>query len=296
MNWEVIVIDDGSTDNTAAIVENFDVTLIRQTYNRGYGAALKTGIRSASADKVVFIDADGQHSPEYLETFCDHLDEHDLVIGQRPPMANKMTRLPGKWLIGKVASFLSGTEIPDLNSGLRGFKRDIIHGFLNVCPNGFSFSTTSTMLFLTGGFRIKWVPIEIRMRQGGKSQVNQLKDGLATILLILRCIVLFNPLRVFFPISFFLLLIGSTFSIYGLIAYRSFPGTGIVVIVSGVMVFFSGLIADLVSTMARRESSVSAGEYSRKGKTFKPGRDHPVSAGVIPGMFTFEQGEKNRTH
>jgi len=192
-----------------------------------------------------------------LRTFLDELvpisREYDMVVGARS--RNVPLRAPGKKILSMVANYLSGVEIPDLNSGLRAFRRKAVSEFLHICPNGFSFTTTITLAFLRAGYSIKYVPITAEMRVGRASNVRYFKDGYKTFLLIVRVIVLFNPLKVFMPISLVLFWAGVLFTLYGIIVFRRAPNMGVLTILTSILVFFMGIFADQISAI-RRERRV----------------------------------------
>lgn len=252
-SWKVFVIDDGSTDNTKNIIEKYDfVEIISHKVNRGYGASLKTGIKNCETEFIAFYDADGQHKPEDLERLWTEHEDEDMIVGQRIKGSHiSVSRTPGKWILSLTANFLSGQKIPDLNSGLRIVKRDIIEKYLHLFPDGFSFSTTSTIALLSNRYVVSYKPIQTNKRIG-KSSVNQIKDGFNAILLILRLIVLFNPLKVFLPSSFFLLFIGITYEvIWGYILsphLKLLPGA-LMTILTGIIIFFFALIMDQISQL-----------------------------------------------
>ena len=256
MRWRIIVVNDGSSDNTAEKVSEFpSVCLINHPYNKGYGASLKTGIKDANTEIIAFYDADGQHTPEDLKKMYDNFDTYDMFVGQRGKDSHQeWIRKPGKWLLSKVANFLTGRKIPDLNSGLRIIKKNVINKMLHLFPEGFSFSTTSTIAFLNMGYSVGYHPIVVN-RRVGKSTVKQLKDGSNVMLLILRLIVLFNPLKVFIPSSFILFAIGLIYEIYaGIIIHpnppKLIPGAFFVML-TGVLLFFFGLVVDQISEMRK---------------------------------------------
>jgi len=253
--WKVIVINDGSTDNTKdALNMNSFIRVITHKVNRGYGASLKSGLSGASTELVAFYDADGQHRPEELEKLWNAWSDQDMIVGQRVKGSHfSISRAPGKWILGKTANFLAGRKIPDLNSGLRIVKKDVIDKYVQLFPDGFSFSTTSTIAFLSDKKLVEYLPITTSKR-AGKSSVNQVKDGFNTALLIVRLIVLFNPLKVFLPVSFFLILISLIYEILWGYIYsphlRMLPGA-LLTFLTGIIIFFFALIMDQISQIRR---------------------------------------------
>ena len=176
--YEIIVVDDGSTDATGDLARKYAVRLITHSTNKGYGAALKTGIRAARSEKIIIMDSDGQHSPDCIAKIVELLDVFPLVIGERDEKSHQVSnRLVGKRLIRVVGEFLVEQKLPDFNSGFRGFRRKQIQEMLSIMPNGFSFSTTSTLSFLKHGYDIGRIPITVTERIGRKSNVKFVKDG-----------------------------------------------------------------------------------------------------------------------
>lgn len=253
---EVLVVDDGSMDGTGQTAEEFTGTLpirvIRHPVNRGYGAALKTGIRQARGEIVITMDADGQHDPRDIAALVERMTDHDMVVGARTPESHReSSRRAGKWVIDRLANFLTRIHIPDVNSGLRAFRRETIRKYLHLLPDGFSASTTSTIALLKRGYGVAWVPITTR-RRTGTSSVRQLRDGFGTILLMIRLIALFDPLRVFLPAGAFVFVAGLISSVYYFF-YGSYGGgvsTGsLLLLLTGILLFFFGILADQVAAL-----------------------------------------------
>ncbi|MCX6170071.1 MAG: glycosyltransferase family 2 protein [Ignavibacteriales bacterium] len=258
-NWEILVVNDGSTDNTKNILKNApSIRVVNHPYNKGYGAALKTGIKNSTTELVCFYDADGQHNPSDIENLIKNFDTYDMLVGERQKDSHQeWVRKPGKWLLSSVANFLTGRKIPDLNSGLRLIRKDVIIKLLHLFPDGFSFSTTSTIAFLNLGYNLGYFPIKTNKRIG-KSTVKQLKHGSNVLLLILRLIILFNPLKIFVPASILIFISGIIYElIQGIIlmppgAARLIPGAFFLMI-TGILIFFFGLVVDQISEMRKHQ-------------------------------------------
>lgn len=248
-NWEIIAVNDASTDRSRELLSKFDkIRILDHLVNKGYGAALKTGIRAASADIIVMFDADGQHDPKDIPSLMGKLPESDMASGQRSKdSAQDWIRKPGKFVLKKVANILAETKIPDLNCGLRAIKRDIILNMLDLLPDGFSFSTTSIIAFYKLGYNVAFVPITTGPRIGS-STVKQVKHGSHVIMLIIRLIALFSPLRIFLNVSSALFLIGLIYQIEEIIRRGWHMVNGaLLLIIAALLVFLFGLIADQIS-------------------------------------------------
>ena len=252
--WEVIVVDDGSDDGTVDIAEKKGATVLRHTQNRGYGASLKTAIMATDSDIVVFMDSDGQHDHKDIFRLLEEIDANDMVVGARTKDSHTdFQRRPGKRVLKWFGNYLAKEKIPDLNSGFRAFKREAILAYLHLMPEGFSFSTTSTFAMLKGGHNIKWIPITTSKRTG-TSTVKQLKHGPETIMLMLRLTVLFDPLRVFLPISGFSMLFAVLMTAINVLVYRpAVPASAVLFAITSVIIFMLGLVTDQVSAIRREQ-------------------------------------------
>lgn len=251
---EIIVIDDGSNDDTAKIASESGVKVFSHQRNRGYGAALKTGISLAKTEIVIAYDGDGQHRPEDLEKIAKAADQYDMVVGSREKSSQfqkDWLRMLARKILGFFANTLSGCKIPDLNSGLRSYKTDVIKKYLHLMPDGFSMSTTSTIALLKMGHRVQYLPIVTRSRSGGQSTI-KVTDGLRIIMLILNLIVLFNPQKIFLPVSLFFFSLGiGYFVVYSLVVGPDVTSSMLLFIMIGVIIFFMGIICEHISAIRR---------------------------------------------
>jgi glycosyltransferase involved in cell wall biosynthesis len=215
--WEVILVDDGSTDKSGDVARQAGVILLHHQSNRGYGAALKTGIRHARYDIIVIIDGDGTYPPEnipqLLTTFQSN--QFDMVVGTRigGQVAMSFVRRCAKWAITSLAEFIAHQPIPDLNSGMRVFSRNTALRFLDLLPDGFSFTTTITLGMLSNGYLVEYSPIDYHARIG-RSKIRPVQDTLSFVFLILRIALYFSPLKIFLPLSGIFLLIGILWGLF----------------------------------------------------------------------------------
>lgn len=252
---EIVLIDDGSDDGTADEISTIDdITIVTHDRNRGYGAALKSGMRRATRKYIAWYDGDGQHRPEDLIAVATPViaGSHDTIIGARTGgSAQKLDRVVGKTVLTRVAEFLTGQRIPDLNSGLRCFPFDLIRRYVHLLPDGFSASTTSTLCLIERGHRVGFQPITTRVRTG-TSKIRIVADGLATARLIFRLVVLFNALKVFAMLGAGLIIPGL---IYGTsIAIQrgeGFPTLAGIAIIAGLLTMFIGVVADQVTELRK---------------------------------------------
>jgi glycosyltransferase involved in cell wall biosynthesis len=247
--YPIIVVDDGSTDKTAAIAEAKGARVIRHEENRGYGASLKTGIREAETDYICIIDADGTYDASVLPDMIKQMGTYDMIVGARdwvPP-----SRAFAKWVLRKIANFLAETKIPDLNSGLRVIRKSLVEKFWTLLPNGFSFTTTITLASLCNGYNVKYMPVHYRQR-GGKSKIQPIRNTWQFFMLIIRVIVYFNPLRVFLPVGMGFILLGILIGLYSkLVLGKLMDVTTITAVTSGVEIVMIGLLADLIAKRGR---------------------------------------------
>jgi glycosyltransferase involved in cell wall biosynthesis len=248
-NWEVLVVDDGSDDDTASTAERDGVRVIRHPYNIGNGAAVKTGIREAKGEVLVLMDADGQHRPEEIPKLLDALEGHVMVVGARQAdgQANWWRR-GANAVYNAFASYVTGRRIPDLTSGFRVVRAAVARRFLYLLPNTFSYPTTITLACFKTGVPVAYVPIEARRRQG-KSKIRLLADGTRFFLIILKIATIFSPFRVFFPLAFSSFLAGMGYYAYTYLTARRFTNMAMLLIVQAVILFALALISEQIAQL-----------------------------------------------
>ncbi len=248
--YEIIVVDDGSKDRSAEIVRSFGgIRLIQHPRNMGVGAARKTGIRYARGQVIITTDGDGTYPNQDMPRLLAEMGDNDMVVGARIREAGtkRWLRTPAKTFIRLLASYMTGVHIPDLNSGLRCFRKRDAERFLSMLPQGHSWESTITMAFLSSGYLVKFVPIEYYERKGGVSSFHPVGDTLNYLSLLTRTVMYFNPLKILAPLSFFLLAIGGLKLLRDVAVYNfHVPGSTIMLVITGVQVGILGLIADLI--------------------------------------------------
>jgi len=260
IRYEVLVVDDGSADGTAAVAEQFarncwqcPVRVIRCPERRGAGAARKVGIRRARGDIIVMLDADGTYSARSIPEMLAYFPAYDQVNGARTSEQGTLPwlRRPAKWFIRKLACYLTGREIPDLNTGLKAFRREEMLRWLWVVPDGFSCVTTMTLAFLSNGRAVKYIPTPYRPRIG-RSKFHPIKDTLSYFGTVLRMVLYFRPLKVFLPLSGLMIAAAAAKSVLSFARTGSMQESDIVIMVGGFMTCMLGLLAEVIVAHHRR--------------------------------------------
>jgi glycosyltransferase involved in cell wall biosynthesis len=246
---EIIVVDDGSTDGTGDRAGAAGATVVRHPYNIGNGAAVKNGIRRATGEYILVVDADGQHPPEDALRLVEKLGCYDLVIGarSRETQANQARRA-GNGLLNRLASYMTGREIPDLTSGFRGARASGLREFLHLLPNGFSTPTTTTLAFIKGGYSVTFEPIHARQRTG-QSKIRLARDGAKFLMIIFKIVTIFSPLRIFVPISLFSAALGVGYGTWNVVMHARIPNGSVLLILFAVVVFLVGLVSEQISAL-----------------------------------------------
>jgi glycosyltransferase involved in cell wall biosynthesis len=246
---EILVVDDGSDDGTGDRAKAAGATVIRHPYNKGNGAAVKSGIRAASGEFVLIIDADGQHPPGDALRLVARLGEYDLVVGARTSSTQAgSTRRMGNAALNRLASYLTERNIPDLTSGFRGARRVYLVEFLHLLPNGFSTPTTTTLAFLKAGYNVAFEPIEARPRVG-VSKIRLSTDGPKFFLIMLRIMTIFSPLRIFVPVALSAFFLGAGYGMWTIATQRHVTNSSVMLITLSVIVLLIGLVSEQISAL-----------------------------------------------
>jgi glycosyltransferase involved in cell wall biosynthesis len=247
---EVLVVDDGSTDETASVAATAGARVIKHPYNIGNGAAVKTGIRQAGGEYILIVDGDGQHTASDAIRLVGFLGEYDLVVGTRAGSNQQAStaRHMGNNVLNWVAGYLTGREIPDLTSGMRAARTSGLREFLHLLPNGFSTPTTTTLSFVKAGYSVRFEPITVGARLG-VSKIKLVSDGARFLMILLKVITVFSPLRVFLPIAATFFAMGAAYAIWTTITRHDITDSSVLLIVLAVVIFLVGLVSEQISTM-----------------------------------------------
>jgi glycosyltransferase involved in cell wall biosynthesis len=254
-DFEIIVIDDGSTDGTGDVAREAGAIVYRHPYNIGNGAAIKSGVRIASGQVLVFMDADGQHDPADLDQLIENFPEFDMVVGARPGGAQESKiRALGNRIYNKLASYVTNFQVHDLTSGFRAMKSDLARNLLYLLPNTYSYPTTMTLGMLRSGKSVKYIRINVKPRKVGKSDINVIKDGVRFFMIIVRICTFYSPLKVFLPTSVCLFLIGLAYYAYTFFTSGRFTNMSALLFTTSILIFMLGLISEQISQMRFEKS------------------------------------------
>ncbi|MGI9233350.1 MAG: glycosyltransferase family 2 protein [Woeseiaceae bacterium] len=252
---EIIVVDDGSSDETAQVAQEAGATVVQHPESLGNGAAVKAGARAASGDVIAFMDGDGQHDPKELAPLLDKLDEgYHMAVGARDSGSHaNIGRLFANGMYNGIASLLTGRPVPDLTSGFRVARATLFKEFLYLLPNGFSYPTTITMAFLRSGYPICFVPIKAASRVG-KSHIRPIRDGVRFMVIIFKVATLYSPLKIFLPISGLFFATGVGYYAYTYATSGRFTNMSMLIISAAVIMFLIGLISEQITALTYSKS------------------------------------------
>ncbi len=248
--YEIIAVNDGSHDSSGKILDSIKgIKVLRHNRNKGYSSSLKTGIKESTGDVIAITDADGTYPVEEIPALLKFMGNFDMVVGARigKRVAIPFSRKPAKWILGKIANYIAGRRIPDINSGLRVFKKDLALEFWKILPERFSFTITITLASITSGYDIKFVPINYYVRQG-KSTIHPIKDFLSFGKIITRMMLFFRPLKIFIPLSIFIFILGLLILAIGFLYFNQImDATFLLFTMFSVQFFALGLIAEMIA-------------------------------------------------
>lgn len=250
---EILVVDDGSTDETARIAQAASARVLRHPYNKGNGASVKTGLRNATREVVIIFDADGQHDAQDIAKLADCIGEYDLVVGARDE--NSQTDFGRRMyhhLLNMLATYLSGMRVPDATSGFRAARREDLLQFIHLLPNGFSTPVTTSLAFIKAGYSVKFLPTTMQKRQGGVSKIKPVRDGTRFFIIAFRMSTMFAPMKLFLPVSVALFVIAFVYTIFDIvfITHRLYvTNSAVLFFTMAILIFLIGLVAEQIAAL-----------------------------------------------
>jgi glycosyltransferase involved in cell wall biosynthesis len=274
--FEIIVINDGSSDDTASAALDAGATVYSHPYNIGNGAAVKSGIRVASGDVLVLMDADGQHDPADIERMLQYLPEYDMVVGARSFIGqSSIGRALGNKIYNWLASYVAKFQIRDLTSGFRAVRATVARNFVHLLPNTYSYPTTITLGVLRSGLSVKYMPIQTRKRKTGNSNIKLARDGVRFFMIIARICTLYSPMRIFLPVSFLMFFLGLINYLYTYVKYGRFTNMSALLFVTSILIFMMSLISEQICQM-RFERREVIGLKRQRGSQHEARQSQPV--------------------
>ena len=252
---EIIVVNDGSTDETVELCRSFGVRVVTHPYSLGNGAAVKAGARAARGETLVFLDADGQHDPADIPRLLAKLEEgYDMAVGARRDHSQaSWGRGVANRIYNRLASWITSYQVLDLTSGFRAVRAERFREFLYLLPNGFSYPTTITMAFFRSGYPVAYAPI-VAGRREGKSHIQPLQDGVRFLLIIFKIGTLYSPLKLFFPVSLGFFLLGLVYYVHTYVVEHRFTNMGTLLFIVAVLVFLMGLVSEQITSLFYQQS------------------------------------------
>ena len=249
-DFEMIVVNDGSTDNTASVAKDAGALVYSHPYNIGNGAAIKSGVRFASGKILVFMDGDGQHDPREIEKLLEYFPNYDMVVGARPKGHQaSWGRALGNWIYNRLATYVAKFPVKDLTSGFRAVKSDVARNLLYLLPSTYSYPATLTLGVLRSGRSMRYIPINAQSRKKGKSKIKVFKDGIRFFLIIAKICTFYSPLRIFLPISLMMFCLGLGYYLYTFFVWHRFTNMSALLFTTSVLIFMMGLISEQICQM-----------------------------------------------